>query len=186
MTFTNYVSREIVVKIVLTGADSSPKGEVARLIYDTVPHMQKSKLRSPETAPSFDFRPPISVGGFKVQCHFYTLLDSSGFWNSQRLILQGMDAVIWVLDSSTPLAETLEGSLRKLGALARSLRSASVAVAALAYETNETSLDMTTVRNVLNVDSVPVFRASQTDPQGVLDCLKATLKLVLQDLSKSA
>ena len=105
MTFINYASREINCKIVYYGPGLCGKTTNLQYIYDKTNPGAKGKLISLATETDrtlfFDFL-PLELGtvrGFKTRFHLYTVPGQVFYDASRKLILKGVDGVIFVADS---------------------------------------------------------------------------------------
>ena len=105
MTFINYASREINCKIVYYGPGLCGKTTNLQWIYDKTNPGSKGKLISLATETDrtlfFDFL-PLELGtvrGFKTRFHLYTVPGQVFYDASRKLILKGVDGVIFVADS---------------------------------------------------------------------------------------
>jgi signal recognition particle receptor subunit beta len=115
MSFVNYNSKEINCKIVYFGPAGAGKTANLQYIYAQTSQEEKGQLIS--LAPNnpytlfYDFL-PLAVGtlrGFKVRFHLYTLPGQNQFDASKRLILLGVDGIVFVIDSNvTRLEDNLE------------------------------------------------------------------------------
>ena len=105
MTFINYASREINCKIVYYGPGLCGKTTNLQYIYDKTNPSAKGKLISLATETDrtlfFDFL-PLDLGtvrGFKTRFHLYTVPGQVFYDASRKLILKGVDGVVFVADS---------------------------------------------------------------------------------------
>ena len=105
MTFINYASREINCKIVYYGPGLCGKTTNLQFIYEKTNPSAKGKLISLATETDrtlfFDFL-PLELGnvrGFKTRFHLYTVPGQVFYDASRKLILKGVDGVIFVADS---------------------------------------------------------------------------------------
>src|SRR5471030_3188883 len=105
MTFINYAAREINCKIVYYGPGLCGKTTNLQWIYDKTNPQAKGKLISLATETDrtlfFDFL-PLDLGqvrGFKTRFHLYTVPGQVFYDASRKLILKGVDGVIFVADS---------------------------------------------------------------------------------------
>ena len=120
MTFINYASREINCKIVYYGPGLCGKTTNIQYIYDKTNPGAKGKLISLATETDrtlfFDFLPFDlgSVKGFKVRFHLYTVPGQVFYDASRKLILKGVDGVIFVADSQNERMEANEESVYNL------------------------------------------------------------------------
>src|SRR5213082_1234277 len=120
MTFINYASKEINCKIVYYGPGLCGKTTNLQHIYDSTAPQAKGKLISLATETDrtlfFDFM-PLELGtvrGFKTRFHLYTVPGQVFYDASRKLILKGVDGVVFVADSQEPRMEANVESLANL------------------------------------------------------------------------
>src|SRR5262250_3420388 len=120
MSFINYSSREINCKIVYYGPGLCGKTTNLQYIYNKTNPETKGKLISLSTETDrtlfFDFL-PLSLGeirGFKTRFHLYTVPGQVFYDASRKLILKGVDGVVFVADSQVERMEANIESLEKL------------------------------------------------------------------------
>src|SRR5260370_7219217 len=120
MTFINYAAREINCKIVYYGPGLCGKTTNLQWIYDKTNPQAKGKLISLATETDrtlfFDFL-PLDLGtvrGFKTRFHLYTVPGQVFYDASRKLILKGVDGVIFVADSQEARMEANVESLQNL------------------------------------------------------------------------
>src|SRR5450432_2045672 len=120
MTFINYAAREINCKIVYYGPGLCGKTTNLQWIYDKTNPQAKGKLISLATETDrtlfFDFL-PLDLGtvkGFKTRFHLYTVPGQVFYDASRRLILKGVDGVVFVADSQEARFEANIESLENL------------------------------------------------------------------------
>lgn len=196
MTFINYASREINCKIVYYGPGLCGKTTNLQFIYDKTNPSAKGKLISLATETDrtlfFDFL-PLELGnvrGFKTRFHLYTVPGQVFYDASRKLILKGVDGVIFVADSQV---ERMDANLESRRNLEANLKTQGYDLSAIPYVLQLNKRDLPNVvpveemRQSLIIKGEPILEAIATHPQGigVFDTLKAVAKLVLQDLTKS-
>src|SRR5579862_7150347 len=105
MSFINYMAREINCKLVYYGPGLCGKTTNLQYIYERTNPEAKGKMISLATETErtlfFDFL-PLSLGeirGFKTRFHLYTVPGQVFYDASRKLILKGVDGVIFVADS---------------------------------------------------------------------------------------
>ncbi len=105
MTFINYASREINCKIVYYGPGLCGKTTNLQHIFEATAPQARGKLISLATETDrtlfFDFM-PLELGtvrGFKTRFHLYTVPGQVFYDASRKLILKGVDGVVFVADS---------------------------------------------------------------------------------------
>ncbi len=105
MSFINFAAREINCKIVYYGAGLGGKTTNLQVIYQKTAEQQKGKMISLATETErtlfFDFLPLDlgSVRGFKTRIHLYTVPGQVFYDASRKLILRGVDGIVFVADS---------------------------------------------------------------------------------------
>ena len=196
MTFINYASREINCKIVYYGPGLCGKTTNLQFIYDKTNPSAKGKLISLATETDrtlfFDFL-PLELGnvrGFKTRFHLYTVPGQVFYDASRKLILKGVDGVIFVADSQR---ERMDANIESLQNLDANLKSQGYDLQIIPYVLQLNKRDLPSavpveeMKQALSVRTEPVLEAIAKSPNGVgvFDTLKAVAKLVLQDLTKT-
>ncbi len=195
MTFINYVAREINCKIVYYGPGLGGKTTNLQYLYDITSTENKGKLISLATETErtlfFDFL-PIDFGqirGLRTRFHLYTVPGQVFYDASRKLILRGVDGVVFVADSQE---ERLDANLESLSNLDQNLKEHGFDLAKSPYVLQLNKRDLPNampaeqLKRLLLVKGEPVFEAVATAGQGVLDTLKAVARQVLVELRKSA
>ena len=120
MSFINYLSREINCKIVYYGPGLCGKTTNLQYIYNRTNPDAKGKMISLATETErtlfFDFL-PLEIGeirGFKTRFHLYTVPGQVFYDASRKLILKGVDGVVFVADSQMLRAEANTESMDNL------------------------------------------------------------------------
>ena len=193
MSFINYASREINCKIVYYGPGLCGKTTNLQYIYAKTKPESKGQMISLETETErtllFDFL-PISLGtirGFKTRFHLYTVPGQVFYDASRRLILKGVDGVVFVVDSQV---ERLDANLESFENLQANLREHDLDLAkipfAIQYNKRDlpSAIDKTYLEEQLNPLNRPSFEAVATSGRGVFDTLKAVAKQVLVELKR--
>src|SRR5690606_35384091 len=120
MSMINYASREINCKIVYYGPGLCGKTTNLEYIYGRVNPETRGKLISLATEAErtlfFDFLPVDlgSIRGFKTRFHLYTVPGQVYYNASRRLILKGVDGVVFVADSKMDRMDANIASLQNL------------------------------------------------------------------------
>jgi mutual gliding-motility protein MglA len=193
MSFINYLSREINCKIVYYGPGLCGKTTNLQYIYNKTNPEAKGKMISLATETErtlfFDFL-PLALGeirGFKTRFHLYTVPGQVFYDASRKLILKGVDGVVFVADSQIA---RMEANVESLENLRTNLAEQGYALDKLPYVIQYNKRDMPGIapvdelRQLLNASSVPEFEAVASTGIGVFDTLKAVAKLVLSNLKK--
>ena len=193
MSFINYAAREINVKIVFYGPGLGGKTTNLHDIIERSNPQQKGKLISLATETDrtlfFDFLPLDlgSVRGFKTRFHLYTVPGQVFYDASRKLILKGVDGVIFVADSQEARMDANVESLRNLE---ENLKENGFDLKTIPYALQfnkrdlPTAVAVDTMYRVLNYKGEPTFEAVATQGMGVFETLKASAKQVLYELRR--
>jgi len=193
MTFINYASREINCKIVYYGPGLCGKTTNLQYIYDSTAPQAKGKLISLATETDrtlfFDFM-PLELGtvrGFKTRFHLYTVPGQVYYDASRKLILKGVDGVVFVADSQE---ERMDANIESLYNLEENLQSQGYNLIDIPYvlQLNKRDLPNVVPTEELAAEllrkSKPIFEANASQGVGVFNTLKAVAKQVLTELRK--
>jgi len=193
MSFINYASREINCKIVYYGPGLCGKTTNLQHIYNKSAEGTKGKMISLATETErtlfFDFL-PLALGeirGFKTRFHLYTVPGQVFYDASRKLILKGVDGVVFVADSQD---ERLDANIESLENLKDNLEEQGFELSKLPFviQYNKADLPNTTpieeLRSLLNPAGVPDMTACAMTGEGVFETLKMVAKQVLIDLKK--
>ena len=193
MSFINYAAREINVKIVYYGPGLCGKTTNLQYIYEKSNPQQKGKLISLATETDrtlfFDFLPLDlgSIRGFKTRFHLYTVPGQVFYDASRKLILKGVDGVVFVADSQI---ERMEANLESVDNLRLNLSEHGFDLDRIPYIIQYNKRDLPNVspvdelRRMLNTRAVPDFAGVASRGMGVFETLKAIAKLVLLELKR--
>ena len=194
MTFINYASREINCKIVYYGPGLCGKTTNLQYIFDSTAPASKGKLISLATETDrtlfFDFM-PLELGtvrGFKTRFHLYTVPGQVFYDASRKLILKGVDGVVFVADSQE---ERMDANIEALHNLQENLESQGYDLLNLPYVLQLNKRDLPNVVPVsdltaeLQRKNEPAIEAVASTGVGVFDTLKSVAKQVLTELRKS-
>lgn len=194
MTFINYASREINCKIVYYGPGLCGKTTNLQYIYDSTAPQAKGKLISLATETDrtlfFDFM-PLELGtvrGFKTRFHLYTVPGQVYYDASRKLILKGVDGVVFVADSQE---ERMDANLESLANLEENLEAQGYNLQDIPYVLQLNKRDLPNIISAADMTSElqrkgePVYEAIAANGSGVFDTLKAVAKQVLTELRKS-
>ncbi|NRA32793.1 MAG: gliding-motility protein MglA [Polyangiaceae bacterium] len=195
MSFINYMAREINCKIVYYGPGLCGKTTNLQYIYERTNPDAKGKMISLATETErtlfFDFL-PLSLGeirGFKTRFHLYTVPGQVFYDASRKLILKGVDGVIFVADSQLERMEANEESVENLRTnLAEQGYNLDQIPYVVQYNKRDlpNAVDVPELRSILNPAGVPDFEAQARSGEGVFDTLKAVSKLVLTELKRGS
>ncbi len=195
MSFINYLSREINCKIVYYGPGLCGKTTNLQWIYQRTAPEAKGKMISLATEQDrtlfFDFL-PLSLGeirGFKTRFHLYTVPGQVFYDASRKLILKGVDGVVYVADSQV---DRMEANMESLENLQLNLAEQGYALEKLPYVVQYNKRDLPGIapvqelRELLNPMKVADYEAVANRGTGVFDTLKAVAKAVLTELRRGS
>ena len=192
MSMINYASREINCKIVYYGPGLGGKTTNLEYIYSRVNPETKGKMISLATETErtlfFDFL-PIDLGevrGFKTRFHLYTVPGQVYYNASRRLILKGVDGLIFVADSQ---ASRAEANIEAMHNLYENLETYGYDLESIPFAIQYNKRDMPGVlspedlRAQINPMGAPDFEGVAIDGTGVFETLSCVSKLVIETLA---
>jgi hypothetical protein len=192
MSMINYASREINCKVVYYGTGLGGKTTNLEYVYSRVNPDTKGKMISLATETErtlfFDFL-PIDLGevrGFKTRFHLYTVPGQVYYNASRRLILKGVDGIIFVADSQS---ERAEANIEAMHNLYENLESYGYDLSQIPFviQYNKRDLSNTVpvdeLRQQLNPAGVDDYEAVAIEGKGVFETLKSVSKAVVKNLS---
>ena len=192
MSMINYASREINCKIVYYGTGLGGKTTNLEYIYSKVNPETKGKMISLATETErtlfFDFL-PIDLGevrGFKTRFHLYTVPGQVYYNASRRLILKGVDGIVFVADSQ---ASRAEANIESMHNLHENLETYGYDLQSIPFAIQYNKRDLPDIlpvdelRAQINPMGVPDFEATAIEGKGVFETLSSVSKLVVKSLS---
>jgi len=194
MSLINYSSREINCKIVYYGPGLCGKTTNIQYVYNKVDPSTKGKLITLATEMDrtlfFDFL-PLELGtvkGFKTRFHLYTVPGQVYYDASRKLILRGVDGIVFVADSQTA---RYDANIESLYNLHENLEEYNLKIDDIPFVVQYNKRDMDDIIELdeleqeLNPEGFPSYEAVAVKGDGVFDTLKCVAKGVLQKLSKN-
>lgn len=191
MALVNYAAREINCKIVYYGTGLGGKTTNLKYIHSQLAPSTRGELISLATETErtlfFDFLPLDlgSVQGFKTRFSLYTVPGQVEYNASRKLILNGVDGIIFVADSDVMRAkENAESLQNMIDNLAEYNLTLDNIPWVLQYNKRDLANAMSVERmeRDLNIRGVPSFEAAASEGLGVFATLKAISKLILNRL----
>jgi len=191
MALVNYAAREINCKIVYYGTGLGGKTTNLKYIHSQLAPTTRGELISLATETErtlfFDFLPLDlgSVQGFKTRFSLYTVPGQVEYNASRRLILNGVDGIIFVADSdvmrSKDNVESLQNMIENLAEYSLTLDNIPWV---LQYNKRDlaNAMPIERMEKELNIRGVPSFEAVASEGLGVFATLKAISKLILNRL----
>ncbi len=191
MSLINYSSREINCKIVYYGPGLCGKTTNLQHIYSRVPQDTRGKMISLATEMDrtlfFDFL-PLELGqirGFRTRFHLYTVPGQVYYNASRKLILKGVDGIVFVADSQI---DRFEANIESLVNMHDNLSEHGLSSEKVPMVIQYNKRDLPRVVSVpdmekeLNPKGAPFYEAVALRGTGVFDTLKLACKLVLKTL----
>jgi signal recognition particle receptor subunit beta len=192
MVFFNYATMQMAAKIVYYGPGLCGKTTNLQVIYRRTAPTSRGEMVCLETETDrtlfFDLLPlDVGViGGFKTRLQLYTVPGQVFYNTTRKLVLKGVDGIVFVADSQRPMKDPNVESLRNLR---ENLAEIGVSLDATprVFQYNKRDLaDILTLdelNDALNPDrSTEWYEASATNGTGVFETLKAISKLTLRSL----
>jgi mutual gliding-motility protein MglA len=196
MSTINFSAREINFKIVYYGCGLSGKTTNLKKIYENVPGDSKGEMVSLATEDErtlfFDFLPLDlgSVNGFKTRFHLYTVPGQVFYNSSRKLILRGVDGIVFVADSAPNRLRANAESLRNLR---ENLEEYNLKLGDIPYVVQINKRDLPDalpadmIQKVLDpTGKVPFFEGIASQFIGVKEPLRAVSQLVFEKLAQKA
>jgi mutual gliding-motility protein MglA len=193
LSFINFAAREINCKIVYYGAGLGGKTTNLQFIYQKTAEQQKGKMISLATETDrtlfFDFL-PLDLGtvrGFKTRIHLYTVPGQVFYDASRKLILRGVDGIVFVADSQQ---ERMDANVEALDNLTANLQEHGYDFLKIPYVLQLNKRDLPNALPVeklssdLRKKSEPVIESVAFQGVGVFETLKEIARQVLMELKK--
>lgn len=193
MVVVSYSGKEINAKLVYYGPGLSGKTTNLEFIYDSVPSTHRGKMVSMKTRTErtlfFDFLPVDlgEMGGFKTRFLLYTVPGQVYYNATRKLVLRGVDALVFVADSERG---KMNENIESLENLRENLREYGLDLDSIPWviQFNKRDLPETyspeELNQALNPKNVPWFEAVATNGTGVFETFKGISRLLLEKLSR--
>lgn len=195
MVSINYSAREVCCKIVFYGPGLSGKTTNLQYVHSKVPGNSRGDLISLATEADrtlyFDFL-PINIGtvnGFQAKFQLYTVPGQVYYNATRKLVLRGVDGIVFVADSQP---DKMDENIESLVNLEENLKEFGYDIDTIPMVIQYNKRDLPNVLTVeeleqqLNTKGRPHFEASATIGNGVFGTLKLIIKLVLDKAKASA
>lgn len=191
MSLINYAAKEIICKVVYYGPGLSGKTTNLQYIYSkTAPANRGTLIAQPgetERTLFFDLL-PLNIGeirGFQTRFHLYTVPGQDTYDASRKLILKGVDGVVFVVDSQV---ERMDENMDSLKNLDQNLREQGHDMQHMPfvfqYNKRDTPnpIPLHVLHEHLNTFGAPEVEAVANQGQGVFNTLKEISKGILNHL----
>lgn len=191
MVFFNHATRQMTAKIVYYGPGLCGKTTNLNTIYGKTSQKARGEMVSLNTETDrtlfFDLLPMDvgMVGGFKTKLQLYTVPGQVFYNSTRKLVLKGVDGIVFVVDSQVPMVDAcreswtnLEENLRELGLSLQDIP--------VVFQWNKRDL-----KNVVPVDELeaafnprgmPSFQSVASDGTGVFETLRGITRLALSHI----
>lgn len=194
MALINHTKKEINAKIVYAGPGAAGKETTLQFIYNKL----KAEFRGPlktarlqdDTMLFFDFMPPAegSVQGYNVRFHLYTLPGELTDPLSWKMLLKGVDGIVFVADLTAGRLGQDRASLDQLQELLAAYGKGLTALPLVVQANKRDSVEavgLDELRQTLGRAALPLVSASAVSGEGVLESLFQVVKTVLKELRES-
>jgi len=194
MVFFNWATMQMAAKIVYYGPGLCGKTSNLSYIYARTSPGSRGEMVSLETESDrtlfFDLLPIEvgTIGGFKTRLQLYTVPGQVFYNTTRKLVLKGVDGLVFVADSQRPMREA---NVESLSSLVDNLKELGLEMGdlPLVLQFNKRDLKNTLTVDELNADLnpegiFPHFESSAINGEGVFETLKEITKLTLKKLRK--
>lgn len=193
MASINYAFKEISCKIVFYGPGLSGKTTNLQYVHHKIPPQTRGELISLATDQDrtlyFDFL-PVNIGkvhGFSTKFQLYTVPGQVYYNATRKLVLRGVDGLVFVADSQkSKMDENIESFQNLMENLTE--YGYNITKIPLVFQYNKRDLSSLSsveeLEGVLNPKGLPYFEAVATKGIGVFDTLKCISKLVLDQAKR--
>ncbi|MDW7968053.1 MAG: GTPase domain-containing protein, partial [Thermoanaerobaculum sp.] len=192
MVFFNWATMQMAAKIVYYGPGLCGKTTNLSYIYAKTAPSSRGEMVSLETETDrtlfFDLLPLEvgKVGGFRTRLQLYTVPGQVFYNTTRKLVLKGVDGIVFVADSQRPMADA---NLESFTNLKENLQELGIDFASVPLVLQYNKRDL---KNILTVDELNAalnpdgtyqyFEAVATQGIGVFETLKAITKATLKTL----
>ena len=195
MVFFNYASMEMSAKIVFYGPGLCGKTTNLKWIFNQIPEQRKGEMISLATETDrtlfFDLLPLKlgKVGDFTTRIQLYTVPGQVFYNSTRKLVLKGVDGIVFVADSQEPM---LDANIESLENLQENLEEQKLNLNKLPWVIQYNKRDLPGIMPVsvlnrhLNFMDVPYYEAIATKGDGVMDTLVGISSLTLRYLKRKA
>lgn len=189
----NFYTKEISVKIVYYGPGLCGKTTSLQTIYGSLPADRRPQLVSLATEVDrtifFDFLPVTAyrIKDFNVRLQLYTVPGQVFYNATRKLVLNGVDGIVFVADSQRAMRESNLESLQNLNEnlLDLGLEAENVPTV-LQYNKRDVpdTMPVGEMDQLYNPRGLPSFATVATAGHGIFDALKTISQLVVTDLMR--
>lgn len=193
MVQINFALKEVNCKVVYYGPGMSGKTTNLEIVHQKAPEENKGELTSISTDGDrtlfFDFMPLDlgNVAGMRTKFQLYTVPGQVYYNSTRKLVLQGVDGVIFVADSDPEkMDENLESYANLIENLAEYGKDVRELPHVIQYNKRDlpNALPVEEIDRQLNKFGVPTFEAVACTGEGVFPTLKTLAAMVLESIEK--
>jgi signal recognition particle receptor subunit beta len=193
MVFFNYSTMQMAAKVVYYGPGLCGKTTNLQYIYGHTSGDSRGEMVSLETETDrtlfFDLLPIDvgTIGGFSTRIQLYTVPGQVFYNTTRKLVLKGVDGVVFVADSQKPM---LQANVDSFNNLEENLAEMGIALRELPLVLQYNKRDLPSICTIeemneaLNTGGWQYFEASALNGQGVFETLKGISKLTLMALKQ--
>lgn len=191
MALVNQAKREINAKIVFFGPGLAGKATSLKHVFNKLKPEFRGAMKVMNVQDArmlfFDFTPPGdgNVDGFRVRFHLYTVSGGNVDPAAWKMVLKGVDGVVFVADSSKDRLEDNKEAMENLAAFLKGYGQSLASVPAV-LQVNKSdlaeALPVAELDRAVNAARIPTFSSSAKGGEGVLQALMALVKTVLTGL----
>jgi len=188
MVFFNHATRQMTAKIVYYGPGLCGKTTNLNTIYGKTSQKARGEMVSLNTETDrtlfFDLLPMDVgvIGGFKTKLQLYTVPGQVFYNSTRKLVLKGVDGIVFVVDSQVPMfdankesLQNLEANLKELGLQIRDIP--------MVFQWNKRDLKnivpIEALERELNPGGRPSFSSNAQEGSGVFETLRGITRLAL-------
>lgn len=188
MVFFNHATRQMTAKIVYYGPGLCGKTTNLNTIYAKTTQKARGEMVSLNTETDrtlfFDLLPMDvgTIGGFKAKLQLYTVPGQVFYNSTRKLVLKGVDGIVFVADSQVPMLDANKESLQNLSDNLRELGLV-IGDIPMVFQWNKRDLKnivpIEQLEAELNLRRLPSFQSVASEGAGVFETLRGVTKLAL-------
>jgi hypothetical protein len=193
MVQINFALKEVNCKVVFYGPGMSGKTTNLEIVHQKAPDENKGELTSISTDGDrtlfFDFMPLDlgNVAGMRTKFQLYTVPGQVYYNSTRKLVLQGVDGIIFVADSDPDkMDENVESYANLIENLAEYGKDIRELPHVIQYNKRDlpNALPVAEIDKIMNKFGVPTFEAVACTGEGVFPTLKTLAAMVLESIEK--
>jgi len=193
MVFFNHATRQMTAKLVYYGPGLGGKTTNLTAIYERTSQKARGEMVSLNTETDrtlfFDLLPLEvgMVGGFKAKLQLYTVPGQVFYNSTRKLVLKGVDGIVFVADSQAAMLDADRESLQNLTENLREL-GLHLGEVPMVFQWNKRDLkqivSVDILERELNPKGLPSFQAIARNGEGVFETLRGISRLALAHIKR--